>query len=141
MSFSGSPYYIVDEVHCCTRHNARLPLSTRAEKKGDSNVTGNIINAMRGFAVMKDHARPTEETSFGKEKQNKTKIAPGLSNSRRIKYVRVYFLPRAMLMLRGTARKTGAFPDLANCYCMGLWSCHSEKAVKSACTVTQAARG
>ena len=43
-------------------------------------------------------------------------------------------------MLRGTARKTGAF-SLSKQGAMGLWLCHREQAVKGACTVTQAARG
>ena len=43
-------------------------------------------------------------------------VAQGLSKSRRIKNVYRYFFPRAtMLMLRGKARKTEAFPEQANC--------------------------
>ena len=54
-----------------------------------------------------------------KKKQKKLKlrdvVAQGRSKSRRIKNVYGYFFPRAMLMLRETARKTGAFPEQANC--------------------------
>ena len=42
-------------------------------------------------------------------------VAQGPLKSRRIKNVYGYFFPRAMLMLRETARKTGAFPEQANC--------------------------
>ena len=42
-------------------------------------------------------------------------VAQGPSESRRMKNIDGYFFPRAMLMLRGTARKTVAFPELANC--------------------------
>ena len=65
-------------------------------------------------------------------------VAQGPSKSRHIENVDDYFFPRARLMLRGKARKSGAFPEQATA--MGLWSCHREQAVKGACTVTQAAR-
>ena len=46
-------------------------------------------------------------------------VAQGPSKSRRIKnfygYTVLLYCPRAMLMLRGKARKTGAFPEQANC--------------------------
>ena len=42
-------------------------------------------------------------------------VAQGLSKSRRIKNVYGYFFPRAMPMLRETARETGTFPEQANC--------------------------
>ena len=42
-------------------------------------------------------------------------VAQGPLKSRRIKNVYGYFFPRAMLMLRETARKTGAFPEQGNC--------------------------
>ena len=56
-----------------------------------------------------------------KEKNKKKKVtlknvAEGLSKSRRIKNADGYFFLRAMLMLRGKARKTEAFPGQANCH-------------------------
>ena len=59
--------------------------------------------------------------SFGNAKKTKKLIfrdvvAQGPSVSRRIKNVDGYFFPRAMLMLRETARKTGDFPEQANCH-------------------------
>ena len=41
-------------------------------------------------------------------------VAQGPSKSRRIKIVDGYCFPRAMLMLRGEAIKTGYFPEQAN---------------------------
>ena len=42
-------------------------------------------------------------------------VAQGPPKSLRIKDVYGFFFPRAMPMLRETARKTGAFPEQANC--------------------------
>ena len=42
-------------------------------------------------------------------------VAQGPLKSRRIKNVYGYFFPRAMLMLRETARKIETFPEQANC--------------------------
>lgn len=38
--------YVRDEVHCCTRCDARFPPNTRTEKVGDSNIADNIIDAL-----------------------------------------------------------------------------------------------
>ena len=42
-------------------------------------------------------------------------VAQGPSKSRRVKNVYGYFFPRAMLMLRKTARKIWTLPEQANC--------------------------
>ena len=81
--------------------------------------------------------------SFGVEKKQKTLllrdvVAQGPSESRRIKNVDGFLFPRAMLMLRQTARKQRL--SLSMSIALGFWPCHREKAVKGTCTVTQAAR-
>ena len=53
-------YYYFDVLHCCTRQYDR-PLSTRTVKMGDPNVTGNTIDAARGFAAREGQPRPTED--------------------------------------------------------------------------------
>ena len=40
--------YIVDRLHRCTKHHVRLPEYQRCKIR-DSNVTGNLINIMRGI--------------------------------------------------------------------------------------------
>ena len=42
-------------------------------------------------------------------------VGQGASKSRRVYNVDGYFFPRAMLMLRETARKIETFPEQANC--------------------------
>ena len=42
-------------------------------------------------------------------------FAQGPLKSHRIKNFDCFFFPRAMLILRGKARVTGAFPEQANC--------------------------
>ena len=43
-------------------------------------------------------------------------VAQGPSKSRCMKNIYCFIFPRAMLMLRQTARETGSFPEQANCY-------------------------
>lgn len=62
-NLSGSLYFYhpcIDGLHCCIRRSVQV-CSTTTVKVGDSNVTGNFINAMREFAAMKGQFRPTED--------------------------------------------------------------------------------
>lgn len=56
-----STIYYIDGLHSCTRQCVLVPSSSTA-KMGDPNVTGSIINAIKGFAVMECRSRPTENT-------------------------------------------------------------------------------
>ena len=67
-------------------------------------------------------------------------VAQGRSKSRRIKNVDGYFFSRAVLMLRGTARKAGAVPEQSNCKGVMVMPERTGGKVKGACTVAQAAR-
>ena len=63
---------------------------------------------------------------------HKDVVAQGPSKSRRKKRFTATFFPRAMLVLREAARKTGAFPEQENSN--GLRSFHRDKAKKDAST-------
>ena len=67
-------------------------------------------------------------------------VAQGPSKSRRVKRFAAIFSPEQCSCSGKGPAKQG-FSILVNKQiAMGLWSCYREKAVKGACTVTQAAR-
>ena len=83
--------------------------------------TAAVLLFRLAFVRLPTEAYTSTLKSCGKEKKEKRKkklrdvVAQGPSKSRRIKNVYGYFFPRTTLMLRQTARKTGAFPEQANC--------------------------
>ena len=81
------------------------------------------------------------QKSFGMKKNEKKLMLRDVvaqGQSRRIKTLTAIVFPEQCLCSAERPAKQGL--SLSKQTAMGLWSCHREKAVKGACTVTQAAR-